>query len=166
MNAFSYGIGIYLGQEVWYGVMYARYRSRKLKAQEQFLTSEHSTITAAPESSGNNDDWDREYHAPQNIHGNGPFSRDKYNSSSTSDSIDFFSSGSINDVNKGNGNTTNDNEPFCSRQVELELADNNHNFNPDDPSNTVFFECDNEIGGGDSESASTVLHVMRTSGPS
>ena len=92
MNAFSYGIGIYLGQEVWYDVMLARYRKRKLDAQKKdtrTLSNRTGSSLSAVGSEGSStntekDDWgvDREFHSPQNIHGHGHLIRIRHGNSS------------------------------------------------------------------------------------
>ena len=68
MSAFSYGIGIYLGQEVWYSVVQARYRRRKLKAlQKQGSSSTTGHSTTFPVGPTNSkDDWDREFNEMSN----------------------------------------------------------------------------------------------------
>ena len=92
MNAFSYGIGIYLGQEVWYDVMLARYRKRKLEAQTKDTrtpSNRTGSSLSAVGSEGSStttekDDWGlyREFHSPQNIHGHGHLIRVRHSNSS------------------------------------------------------------------------------------
>jgi len=85
MDAFSYGIGIYLGQEVWRSVIREKFLVRKRKAWKNM--KQNSTDIS-------DDDQDlktfasiREaYHKPQTIHGVGPLTnRRKSSNADTSD---------------------------------------------------------------------------------
>ena len=67
MDAFSYGIGIYLAQEVWSGVICDKFHIRKKKAWNKRSMADsicplEKTMIREREA----------YHMPQNIHGVGP----------------------------------------------------------------------------------------------
>lgn len=67
MDAFSYGIGIYLAQEVWSGVICDKFHIRKKKAWNKRSMADsicplEKTMIREREA----------YHKPQNIHGVGP----------------------------------------------------------------------------------------------
>ena len=84
MDAFSYGIGIYLGQEVWRSVIRERFLVRKRKAWSMKRNStdirddeqDFKTFTTIREA----------YHKPQTIHGVGPLTnRRKSSNADTSE---------------------------------------------------------------------------------
>lgn len=68
MDAFSYGIGIYLGQEVWSSVMRERYLGRKRKAWNKRFLSESSASDGSVGESVLPATIREAYHKPQNIH--------------------------------------------------------------------------------------------------
>mmetsp|Transcript_22216 Transcript_22216/g.52264 ORF Transcript_22216/g.52264 Transcript_22216/m.52264 type:complete len:481 (-) Transcript_22216:1243-2685(-) len=128
MNAFSYGIGIYLGQEVWYDVMLARYRKRKLNAQKKDIHTPSNRTRSSLSAVGSegssaisdNDDWerDREFHSPQNIHGHGHVIRIKHNN--TSDTVTENIAGGENP--QSNSTIEKRNNHLSTNDVELVAA--------------------------------------------
>ena len=68
MDAFSYGIGIYLGQEIWAGVMRQRYLGRKRRAWNKRNVSESSAGEGSLGESMLPATIREAYHKPQNIH--------------------------------------------------------------------------------------------------